>query len=44
MSTDESVLQAVFESKNNLLVYSSVSVSFNIKVFTADKKQSLFAI
>ncbi len=24
------------ESKNNFLVYNSVSVSFNIKVFTAD--------
>ncbi len=31
MSTDESVLQAVFEDKNNFLVYSSVSVYFNIK-------------
>ncbi len=30
------VLQAVVKSKNNFLVYHSVSVSFNIKVFTAD--------
>ncbi len=29
------ILQAI-ESKNNFLVYNSVSVSLNIKVFTAD--------
>ncbi len=30
------VLQAVVESKNNFLVYNPISVSFNLKVFTAD--------
>ncbi len=34
------VLQDVVESKNNFLVYNPVSVSFNIKVFTADSQSS----
>ncbi len=33
---DGCILQAVVENKNNFLVYNSVSVSFDIKVFTAD--------
>ncbi len=38
------VLQAVVESRNNFLVYNPVSVSFNIKVFTADSLIKTVAI
>jgi len=36
------VLQGVVERKNNILVYNPVSVSFNIKVFTADSQSPTY--
>ncbi len=36
-------LQGVVENKNNFLIYNSVSVFFNIKVFTTDSIMSLLS-